>query len=415
MSIARREFLKSAGAVSIAYSLGAWRQAAPAVDDDTAVAAFRFDDAHVPMNAANLCPMPAAIADAVADFGRELERDMSAANRKRIEGMKESARASLATQLGCAPDELAIVRNTSEANSVVVEGTPLAADDEVLLWDQNHPSNGLAWDVRAERESFTVRRFAVPVSAGSIDEVVDRVVDALGPRTRVVSFTHISNVTGFRLPAAELCAALKRAQPELRIHIDGAQTWGVSAIDLGNVDCDTFSASAHKWYMGPRETGLLFVRERHIEQLSANVVSIPWGGDTTPEVAGARKFEALGQRDDAAIAALNEAAAWHAAMTPQGVERRATAIADRLRESLLSFDLPFLSSLHPDFTSNVVILAAKPDAQRDLPQRVFERSGVITAAVGGLRMAPHIYNTPEHAERVARAAAAERAGLGAGQ
>lgn len=411
MSIHRRDFLKGAGVASIACTLGGWREAAGAVADGTPLAAFRFDDDRVPMNAANLCPMPAAIADAVARFGRELEHDMSAANRKRIEAMKENARSSLAGQLGCGTDELAIVRNTSEANSIVVQGTPLDRDDEVLLWDQNHPSNGLAWDVRAKRAGFTVRRFAAPLEAGSTDEVVEHVIAALGTSTRVVSFTHISNVTGFRLPAAEICGALRRARPELFIHIDGAQTWGVSAVDLGAVDCDTFSASAHKWFMGPRETGLLFVRERRIGALSANVVSIPWGGDTDPDVRGARKFEALGQRDDAAIAALNETAALHAALTPAVVERRAAAVADGLRAALADLELPFVSSLDPAFTSNVIILAAHPETQRELPERVFRRSGVITAATGGLRMSPHLYNTPDHVDRVVRAIAAERSAL----
>ncbi|HZW59203.1 MAG TPA: aminotransferase class V-fold PLP-dependent enzyme [Woeseiaceae bacterium] len=408
MSIARRDFLKTLGAASCAGTLGGWRQAAAALTADEALQAFRFADDRVPMNAANLCPMPASITDAVERFSRELERDMSAGNRHRIEGMKEDARRGLAVLLNCKADELAIVRNTSEANSVVVRGVPLGDGDEILLWDQNHPSNALAWDVRAARDGFRVRRLSVPRDTGSIDEVVDYFVAALSPQTRLVSFTHISNVTGFRLPAAEICGALRRRRPELFIHVDGAQTWGVHDIDLGRVDCDTFSGSAHKWFMGPRETGLLFVRERRIPQLTANVVSIPWGGTTEPSVAGARKFEALGQRDDAAIAALAETVSLHAALTPAGVRRRADGIADELRAALADLDLPFVSSRHPDFTSNVVILAAKPGEQRDLPQRIFERSGIITAATGGLRMSPHIYNTPDHVRRVASALAAER-------
>jgi selenocysteine lyase/cysteine desulfurase len=133
-----------------------------------------------------------------------------------------------------------------------------------------------------------------------------------------------------------------------------------------------------------------------------------------PSVAGARRFEALGQRDDAAIAALAETVAWHQALTPLVVEQRATAIADRLREALSDIDVPFVSSTHPDFRSNVIILAASERGQQELPGRVFEHSGVITAGTGGLRMSPHIYNTAAHVERVTAAISAFRHLLGAG-
>jgi selenocysteine lyase/cysteine desulfurase len=130
-------------------------------------------------------------------------------------------------------------------------------------------------------------------------------------------------------------------------------------------------------------------------------------------VAGARRYEALGQRDDAAIAALAETVAWHGAVTPAVMAERASAIAERLRGALTDIDVPFVSSAHPDFRSNVIILAASSDALRTLPQRVLERSGVITAATGGLRMAPHVYNTADHVDRVVAAIADSRVLLGA--
>ncbi len=412
MTIARRTFLKSATGIGAASSLGAWQQVAAALASDTPDGAFGFAEDRVPMNAANLCPMPTAISHAVARYSHELDRDLSSANRRRIENMKEDARTTVAAQLECSADELAIVRNTSEANSIVVQGLKLGKGDEVLLWDQNHPSNSLAWDVRAARDGFSVRRFSLPMNAASIDEVVAAISKEAGKQTRVVSFTHISNISGFRLPAAEICSALRRKRSDLHIHVDGAQTWGARHFSLGNVDCDSFSGSAHKWFMGPRETGLLFVREAKQAKLAATVVSIPWGNEVEPSVAGARRYEALGQRDDAAIAALAETAAWHAELTPQFVEQTATAIADQLRDALSEFDAPFVSSRHPDFRSNVIILKASREQLRELPQKVFEHSGVITVATGGLRMSPHIYNTRDHVLRVAAAVKRYRSLLG---
>lgn len=402
--IARRDFLKTVGGASLAVSLPGGGMAAQ-VSADAAPSAFGFADDRVPMNAANLCPMPVVVRDAVATYARELDRDMSHLNRGRIEGLKEDARSRVAKQLGVSADEVAIVRNTSEANNIVVQGLPLEEGDEILLWDQNHPSNGVAWDVQATRSGCTVRRIAVPANVNSTGEVVDLFVNALGPDTRVVSFTHISNVSGMRLPAGEICRALRKKREDVYLHVDGAQTWGIADVNLARLDCDSFSASAHKWFMGPREVGLLYVRRPYVERLWPNSVSVPWGDRVDPSVIGARKFEAFGQRDDAAIAALGDAVGFHEKLTPAGVEQRAAALAGRLRDGLEELGVSFVSPRKPEFTSNVVILAAPRENGAVLVDRVLRESGIIVAAVGGLRMTPHIYNTDAHIDRVIGAVA----------
>jgi selenocysteine lyase/cysteine desulfurase len=253
MTIARREFLKAVGGASLASSLVSYSASAIA---EPSLEAFSFSDNRVPMNAANLCPMPSSVIAAHAKYAASLDLDLSSANRNRIEALKETARSRIAGMLGSSADELAIVRNTSEANNVIVQGMPLEAGDGVVLWDQNHPSNSVSWDVRAARSGCQVSRFSVPMNTSSVDEVANLFAQAVNDKTKVVSFTHISNITGFRTPAAEICAAIRRKKSDVHIHIDGAQTWGAVDTRMDQVDCDSFSGSAHKWFMGPREVGL---------------------------------------------------------------------------------------------------------------------------------------------------------------
>jgi isopenicillin-N epimerase len=407
MTIDRRDFLKTVGGATLAGGFMAGTLPASGSISAGADSAFGFVDDRVPMNAANLCPMPTAVSQAVERYGRELDRDMSHVSRGRIEALKEDARSRLARQLGVSADELAIVRNTSEANNIIVQGLPLDAGDEILLWDQNHPSNGVAWDVQAARHGCTVRRLSVPGNIRSIDEAVDLFTSATGANTKVVSFTHISNVSGLRLPAGEICAALRK-KADLYIHVDGAQTWGICHVDLRQLDCDSFSASAHKWFMGPREVGLLYVRQPHVERIWPNCVSVPWGAEVAPSVAGARKFEAFGQRDDAAIAALGDAVGFHEAHTPAAIERRAAVLAQRLRDGLSDLRVSFVSPLQADFRSNVIILAATPGNGGALVEHMLREAGIIVAAVGGLRLTPHVYNTEDHIDRAIAAVASAR-------
>ncbi|MEO1201139.1 MAG: aminotransferase class V-fold PLP-dependent enzyme [Pseudomonadota bacterium] len=410
MSFERREFLKLIGSVPIAGAVAS--EAASAASPAAGVPAFGFADDSVPMNAANLCPMPVAVTEAQARYQAALERSLSTASRKRIEAMKEDARTRIAALLGTSADELAIVRNTSEANNAIVQGVPLSEGDEVVLWDQNHPSNGLAWDVRALRTGATVRRFSVPARPGSVDELVDAFLASLSTRTRVLSFTHISNVTGLATPAGEIIAELRRRHPDVHVHIDGAQTWGAVDVNLKELDCDSFSASAHKWFMGPRETGLLYVRAERCAAIWPTIVSIPWFGTIEEAPKLARKFDALGQRDDAAAAALVDAVAIHEQLTPAGVEARSKAIADRLREGYRELGVDMVSTDHPEFTSSVVIARAPAERAAALVGTVFEEAGVQGAPTGGLRMSPHIYNTEAHVDRVLESVARHRDQLG---
>jgi selenocysteine lyase/cysteine desulfurase len=163
--------------------------------------------------------------------------------------------------------------------------------------------------------------------------------------------------------------------------------------------------------MGPREVGLLYVRADRVDGIWPNVVSIPWYPQIDDVPAGARKFDALGQRDDAAIAALVDTVAIHEALTPAGVESKSADIAGQLRAGLLDLGVEFVSNNSPTFTSNVVILKAPRDRAPALVEQIFTEAGVQTAATGGLRMSPHLYNTREHVDRVIAAVARNRAML----
>ena len=122
MAIRRRDFLKTVGGASLTGSLLGYSTAVVAATSELPDRTFSFADDKVPMNAANLCPRPRAISEAVARFSAELDVDMSGANRSRIMALKNDARDGIARQLGVSAEEIAIVRNTSEANNIVVQG-----------------------------------------------------------------------------------------------------------------------------------------------------------------------------------------------------------------------------------------------------------------------------------------------------
>lgn len=361
---------------------------------------FAFSEDRVPMNAANLCPSPRSVADRTAELTRDMDFDCSASNRAKFAKLLEESRSRVASQLGATADEVALVRNTSEANNIINNGLPLKAGDEVVLWDQNHPTNNVAWDVRAARYGITVKRVSTPLVPSSADELISVFERALSPKTRVLSITYLSNTSGIRLPVKELCElGHKRG---LHVHVDGAQSWGAVKINLPELGADSYSASAHKWFLGPREVGLLYVRKDRIRDIWPNTVAPGWGEDAEPDVVGARKFESLGQRDDARLAAIRTAADFHAMIGSEKVEARVLELATALKERVKSLGLHVTTPMDPRLSGGVVIVrGADPKKVQEVYQTLDRKFGIAGAATGGLRLCPHIYNTMAHVERAA--------------
>jgi selenocysteine lyase/cysteine desulfurase len=360
---------------------------------------FPFSEERVPMNAANLCPSPRAVAERVSELTRDIDVDCSFQNREKFTRTLEESRSQIAHQLEASPDEIALVRNTSEANNIINNGLPLKSGDEVVIWDQNHPTNNVAWDVRAERFGISVKRVATPATPRSIDELVSVFERALTPKTRVLSLTHLSNVSGIRLPIPQLCEiAHKRG---IYVHVDGAQTWGSLQVNLRALGCDSYSGSAHKWFLGPREVGVLYVRKERIPEIWPNTVAPGWGNDAQPDVAGARKFESLGQRDDARLAAIRTAAEFHSLIGQEKVEARVLQLATALKERIGTLDLPLMTPREPALSGGVCIVRADAAKGKQAYETLYRKWGIAGAATGGLRLCPHIYNTMDHIERAA--------------
>lgn len=359
----------------------------------------------ISVNAANMSPAPRAVIEALEDGTRRVDADVSYQNRARFNQIREDARSAIAGMVGSSPDEIAIVRNASEANNIIVGGLDLRAGDEVLIWDQNHPTNQVAWEVRGARQGFSVRRLALPAKPRSAEELLDRFTAAVSPRTRVIAFSHVSNVSGLKLPAEALCRWARHRG--IYSHVDGAQTFGAMRIDLPAMGCDSFAVSGQKWLMGPREVGFLYLRQDRLREVWPGVVGVGWGNGVEPTAVGARKFEAMGQRDDAVFAGLQAALAWHQRVGPERIVARVDQLAARLIEGLERLGKPLVTPRETDLRLGVVVAALAADPAAALHDRLYRNHGVIASPTGGIRFSPTVSATSADIDRVLEAVAAE--------
>lgn len=415
-SFKRRNFLKQLVAGSLAFPViaqAAGRQPNPLLlppgdpaDErywDMVKKQFTMPSNLMMVNAANLCPSPYSINDLITATMRDLEKDVSFQFRAKFAGKRAQAVEKLSQFVHAAKEEIGIVRNTSEGNTIIVQGLDLKAGDEIILWDQNHPSNGIAWEQLARRRGATVKKVSVPAAPKNKEELITPFSKAITAKTRIIAFSHISNTSGMLLPAKEICQ-LARTKNVLTL-VDGAQTLGMMELDLKDIGCDFYTASTHKWLMGPFENGMLYARIELLERLWPNVISAGWKetGKTVDE-----KLCILGQRNETTPFALTETLDFHQSIGTKNIEARVRQLNASLKEKIQA-RLPqavFITPLSAEMSGGITSLTLPGKVTQEIYQSLYDKHGIACSAAGGIRLSPHIYNTMGDIDRIVDALAA---------
>jgi isopenicillin-N epimerase len=350
------------------------------------------------MNAANLCPTSLPVVEALEKNTRTYDAEPSPTVRTGLTQKKEEARRLLAEAMRVTPEEIVITRNTSEGNNLISSGLQLGAQDEVLVFSDNHPSNLNAWREKARRFGYTVTSVAQVSPHPGADFYVDAFSKAITARTKVVAITHVSSNSGDLLPVNEICRMAR--ERGVMSHVDGAQSFGALDINLREMRPDFYTGSAHKWPCGPKETGLLYINSAVHDRIFPSVVSLYPGA-----VGISRTMEANGQRDDAALAALAESVKFQGSIGRAVIEKRVRELAQYLMTELKKMNGMTLWT-DPDPRRSGAIVVFRPgtlDARR-LGTALYENERiVVTTRPGmdrpGLRLSPHFYNTMEDMDR----------------
>jgi isopenicillin-N epimerase len=364
---------------------------------------FPLEDGLIYLNAANVCPASRPVLDRYAALLRDFQSNPSFQNRDKYRPLRESVRTKVAALLGVSADEIALTRNTSEGTNLIARGIDLKPGDEVIITDHNHPSNNESWKLRARREGLVVRSVPVRVPARSVEDLVVGIEQAVTPRTRVIAVTHLTSTTGIRYPIMSIAELARRRN--IFLHVDGAQTFGAMEVRLKELGCDSYSASAHKWPMGPLEAGILFVRAERIGSLWPPIVSAGW----SDELKGARKFEAVGQQDDPRVASLEAAIDLLDLIGIREVGARVEALAGRAKRALAELgNVELKTNLEPKLSGGVVKFRLKNIPTAQAYDLLWKRHRLAIAMTPGgdsegLRFSPHVYNTLEEIDHAVAA------------
>lgn len=221
------------------------------------------------LDSAATAQRPLAVLRALEDYYRHHNANPAStlhALARRAYELYEGARRSVAGFIHAADSaEVVWVRGTTEGLNLVASAWArprLRPGDEVLLTVAEHASNLLPWRLVAEQTGATLRYVDVDDEGRVRMDDLDRL---LSKRTRLVSFSHVSNVAGYINPAAEICARARSAGA--RVVIDAAQSAPHVPLDVQRLGCDFLAFSSHKM-LGPMGVGVLWARRELLEEMA---------------------------------------------------------------------------------------------------------------------------------------------------
>jgi L-cysteine/cystine lyase len=179
-------------------------------------------------------------------------------------GAYDATMPKIAKFVGADDDEIALTHNVTEGINIACWGAPLKRGDEIIVTTHEHVGNAAPWMNRQKLDGIVLRKYTPARTAA---ETLERINALINKNTRAIATPHIPCTQGQILPIKEICRLAK--DKGLFALIDGAHGAGMMPLDLHDMGCDTYATCCHKWMLGPKGTGFLYVRKGFQDTLQA--------------------------------------------------------------------------------------------------------------------------------------------------
>lgn len=273
----------------------------------------------------------------------------------------------LASFVGCARDNIALVRNSTEANSYLANGIDMKPGEEVLMTDQEHPGGEQPWQLKAKRYGIVVKKIALPKPVTDASQVLNLFSDAITDRTRVIFFSHITTSTGVVLPAKAICA-LARSKGVLSF-VDGAHVTGMMRLNVTDLGCDAYSSSPHKWLQAPKGTGFLYIRDDVMDRIWNTIVTEGW---EEPQLK-AERFQRIGSSNVPSLWGLKAAIEFASTIGIDRIEKRHRELCDYIHGEMTKRGAESWTSPDPALRCAIATVNVPPVIRKDLETWLWQK------------------------------------------
>ena len=345
------------------------------------------------LNHAAVAPWPRRTAEAVARFAAENAEQGSLAYPAWL-AVEQRLRERLARLINAAsPADIALVKNTSEALSIIGHGLPWRAGDSILGIAQEFPSNRIVWESLAEQG---VRWRGLDLDAS--DDPEGDLIRGCDETTRMIAISWVQYGRGLRLDL-ERIGRFCRDQG-IRFCVDGIQGLGALPFDVQRCQADFVVADGHKWMLGPEGVALLYVRpslraDLRLRQFGWHMVEHPGDFDRLEwnPASSARRFE-CGSPNLLGIHALEASLSL---IEEVGIDSVWSRLQERTRHLIALIDargFELLTPKDPDRRAGIITFRVPNVAADGIYRELMARRVLCAPRGGGIRFSPHFHTPP---------------------
>lgn len=343
------------------------------------------------MNTASVGPSPKSVLERMVATWHLIESSPVAESYARGAEHLDEVRQKIGAFLNCEKEDLVFTSCTTDAMNRIAFALALQPGDHILSTDQEHEGGHDCWKFHARSRGVDVEDIPIGLDDRDPQAIVGRFDKAIKPKTRAISFSHVLYTNGLRMPAAELCE-LARRRGVISI-IDGAQAIGNIAVDIAKIGCDAYAAPGHKWLLGPKGTGFMFVSRAAAPRLEllTRLTDTKAQNDTTG-LANHMGFQGLA----AAIDYVNR-------VGMPTIEKHNHELHAYAYDRIKSLPVKILSPR--DASQATPLLSFKVDEKFEIPKLIpallAQENLVIKGLpkLGGLRLSCHLFNSEADIDR----------------
>jgi isopenicillin-N epimerase len=290
------------------------------------LADFTLADGILHLNHGSYGAAPRVVTDAAQVWRERMEADPTTFFRDELPGATRAAAARVAAFLGGRAEDWAFLENATQGTNAIIASLKLEPGDELICLSQVYNAVNNTLRHYAERAGARVVTIPVPVPFTDPEPLLAALAAAIGPRTRLASFDHISSAGAVVFPIREM-AALCRAHG-VPVAVDGAHAPGQLALDVPSLGVDWYVGNLHKWAFAARGTAVIWCAPERQAALHPVSISHHLGQGFAAE------FDFSGTRDSSPWLAVPEALDYLAALGPEAVRAHNDALAREAGEML---------------------------------------------------------------------------------
>lgn len=391
----RRQFIKGAGiltgalalpAIALPQKVDSVLDFSKAETDDEFFELIRkqllIPEDRVYLNTGSLGPSPLSVIDKVYASMRQLESNPVIENWGNLGKEMEAVREKIAGFINAEKEEIVLTRNTTEGLSLITQSFALKAGDEIITSTREHGGATIGMDFVKQNKGVLLKKVELPMPAMSVADVVREIENAITSKTKLIILSHINTITGMVMPFAEISRVIK--DKGIVLVADGAQAPGLIPVDVQALGVDAYATSGHKWIMGPKETGFLYMRQSLQESIKTTFISSGYAAYSASS----------GTRNVATIIGLGEAIDFHTQIGVIKSHKRTLEIRAYCLTKLSQIkNLKILSPADVALSSGIVSFETENTESRDIFNKM-RKQNIIVKLLGGnnaIRISCHLF------------------------